>query len=576
LLLASLFALAHCGGPLGPPANPAPVASASSAPPPPPPAERVALDVFVDGHPAGHESWAVTKELDGTTEVAFDATLEDKGQKLVGSGSLTLKSDLTTSAGRLVLEAADGTVTGELKTGAGPMVLTLSRGSESREVKAEQPSNVFLPQPFFVGFAKLCPLLDAGTPALVEFPGSPLTVGDHHPAGDADPGVTVYVVERGALGKTAVACDKGELVAALDPFTGQSAARSGRKGVLDALVAATTRKKPRTPDGILDEEMSVTVPGSKTEAEAKLACSFMKPAAPPAPTKAPKLPAVAFFTGSGPQDRDEDTPGPGGVKLSIFKFIAIALAEKGIASIRCDDRGTGASTGVFEAATFGTFVRDGEAVVKALRARPDVDPARVGLIGHSAGGMVAPVVARAEGFGAGVKGVLLMATPGRPIPEVATAQQQHLLEQAGLSKEDAAKRLAPEAAVLAAIKKGDPLPPSVPPEERAHIESQRAWLKSHFDHDPQLALRQMPATSVLVVQGGQDLQVPPEEAELVRKGLASGKNSKAKVTVYPTLNHVFTETHGPTLAEYTDPKTQLDGHFLADVVAFFAQAFSVK
>src|SRR6202020_704780 len=143
--------------------------------------------------------------------------------------------------------------------------------------------------------------------------------------------------------------------------------------------------------------------------------TFLRPTprAAQAKGKEPKLPAVIFLSGAGPQDRDEDTVGPGGVKLSVFKVMAIALAEKGIASIRCDDRGTGKSTGTFEQATLSTFVRDAEEVVKALRARPDVDPARIGLVGHSEGGVVAPVVARAAAItGGGVRGVLLMAAPG--------------------------------------------------------------------------------------------------------------------------------------------------------------------
>jgi fermentation-respiration switch protein FrsA (DUF1100 family) len=169
-----------------------------------------------------------------------------------------------------------------------------------------------------------------------------------------------------------------------------------------------------------------------------------------------------------------------------------------------------------------------------------------------------------------------MSTPGRPIPEIAVAQQQHLLEQAGVPKDQIQRQLDAQAEVLTAIRHGDPLPPSVPPSERARIESQRAWLKSHFDHDPQQALREMPKTAVLIAQGAKDAQVPPEDAELVRTGLVSGKNPKPKVLVYPTLNHVFAESHGGALSEYSDPRAQVDPTFLGDVVTFFSQAFSTK
>jgi pimeloyl-ACP methyl ester carboxylesterase len=557
-----------------------PTASASAAPPPPPPpAEHVALDVFLDGAPAGTESWAVTRQPDGATEIAFDALLEEKGAKLKGSGTLSLAPDLTTRSGQLTLDTPEGSVRAELKNTSGAMSLTLSRGTESREVRAQKPSNLFLPQPFFVGFARLCPILDAASPALIEFPGSPLSISEHHPLTGAAEGVTMYTLERGELGRTVLACEKGELVAALDPWNGQGAARSGRKPVLDALVLATTRQKPKTPDGLVEEDLTVSVPAFGKDTEAKLGCTFMKPGAAPATppgkiaAKGPRYPAVVFISGSGPQDRDEDTMGPGGVKLSIFKVMAIALAEKGVASLRCDDRGTAQSTGAFEQATLGTFVHDAEEVVKALRLRADVDGARVGLVGHSEGAVVAPVVARADGR---MKGVLLMAAPGRPIPDIAIVQQERMLEQAGLPKDQIKKQLDAQREVLNAIRKGDPLPATVPQSERAHIEGQRAWLKSHFDHDPQQALREMPATSVLVVQGAKDLQVPSEDAELVRKGLASGKNGKAKVIVYPNLNHLFAESHAGSLTEYSDPRAEIDPTFLGDLTAFFDQAFGVK
>ncbi len=427
-----------------------------------------------------------------------------------------LAPDLTTRGATLALETPDGPVKGELHGAGASMSLRLVRGSEAREVRVEQPSNLFLPQPFFAGFARTCPLLEAGTPALVEFPGSPLTVVDHQPVPGEGAGAVMYTVERGPLGRTVVVCDKGDFVAALDPWSGQSAARVGKKAVLDAVVLATTRQKPKTPDGLVEEDVLVTVPALGKDVEAKLACSFMKPATalPTAPGKkavaAPRLPAVVFFSGSGPQDRDEDTIGPGGVKLSVFKTMAIALGEKGVASLRCDDRGTGQSTGVFEQATLPTFVRDAEEVVKALRLRADVNPAKVGVVGHSEGAVVAPVLVRADGK---IKAVLLMAAPGRPIPDIAVVQQQRMLEAAGLPKDQVDKQMDAQAEVLKAIRHGDPLPVTVPQSERARIEGQRAWLKSHFDHDPQKALREMPKTAVLVVQGAKDLQVPAEDAD---------------------------------------------------------------
>ncbi len=87
LVAGFLVTLAACGGPVGiAPAAPAPTAPAATAPPPPLPAEQVALDVFVDGVPVGHESWAVTRPADGSTGIAFDATLDERGAILKGIG----------------------------------------------------------------------------------------------------------------------------------------------------------------------------------------------------------------------------------------------------------------------------------------------------------------------------------------------------------------------------------------------------------------------------------------------------------------------------------------------------------
>jgi pimeloyl-ACP methyl ester carboxylesterase len=561
------------------PAAPAPSPAVSATPPPSLPAERVTLDVFLDSLPVGRESWAITRPADGSTEIAFEASLDEHGTVLKGNGVLVLAPDLTTRTATLALETPDGPVKGELHGAGAAMGLRLTRGDETREVRAEQASNLFLPQPFFAGFARACPLLEAATTALVEFPGSPLTVVDHQPLAGGDPSVTLYTIERGPLGRSILACQAGDLIAALDPWSGQSAARAGKTAVLDAMVLATTRHKPATPAGLVEEDVFVTVPANGKDVEARLACSFMRPR--PAADKAPgkkaapaaRLPAVIFFSGSGPQDRDEDTIGMGGVKLSVFKTMAIALGEGGIASLRCDDRGTGQSTGVFEQATLQTFVRDGEEAVRALRLRADVDPARVGVVGHSEGAVVAPVVVRADGK---VRAVLFMAAPGRPIPDIAVVQQQRMLEAAGMPKEQIQTQLAAQAEVLKAIRQGDPLPVTVPKSERARIEAQRGWLKSHFDHDPQRALREMPRAAVLVVQGAKDLQVPAEDADLVRKGLASGKNPDAQVVVYPTLNHVFAESRGGSVTEYSDPRAQIDPTFLADAVAFFRRAFGSK
>src|SRR5262249_44917376 len=101
------------------------------------------------------------------------------------------------------------------------------------------------------------------------------------------------------------------------------------------------------------------------------------------------LPAVVLITGSGPQDRDESLMGH-----KPFLVLADYLTRKGILVLRADDRGVGKSTGEFSGATTADFATDTEAGIAYLKTRPEVNPKMIGLIGHSGGGIIAPMGAR--------------------------------------------------------------------------------------------------------------------------------------------------------------------------------------
>src|SRR5664279_2880599 len=100
------------------------------------------------------------------------------------------------------------------------------------------------------------------------------------------------------------------------------------------------------------------------------------------------FPAVLLITGSGPQDRDESLLGH-----KPFLILSDYLTRRGIAVLRADDRGVGKSTGVFAKATTADFATDTEAGIAYLKTRPEIDPLKIGLIGHSEGGVIAPMVA---------------------------------------------------------------------------------------------------------------------------------------------------------------------------------------
>ncbi len=138
--------------------------------------------------------------------------------------------------------------------------------------------------------------------------------------------------------------------------------------------------------------------------------------------KAP-YPAVLLVTGSGPQDRDETVAGH-----RPFLIIADFLTRRGIAVLRVDDRGMGKSTGDFNRADASDFTQDAQACVEYLAARRDIDPKRIGVIGHSEGATVASILASRC---AQVAFIVMLAGPGLPGDELAYSQSAAMLRRRG-------------------------------------------------------------------------------------------------------------------------------------------------
>src|SRR5581483_2057257 len=147
------------------------------------------------------------------------------------------------------------------------------------------------------------------------------------------------------------------------------------------------------------------------------------------------FPAVITITGSGQQTRDEPIPLPGLENYKPFRQIAEALASNGIAVLRVDDRGVGKSTGLEglkEATTFD-FADDTRAQVAYLRTRPEIDPNRIGLIGHSEGGVIAPIVASTDPK---IAAIALMAGTAKTGEKVSMSQAEFAIDNAGKTGEE--------------------------------------------------------------------------------------------------------------------------------------------
>lgn len=259
------------------------------------------------------------------------------------------------------------------------------------------------------------------------------------------------------------------------------------------------------------------------------------------------FPAAILISGSGPQDRDEQLLGH-----RPFLVLADDLTRRGVAVLRYDDRGFAKSTGRFLDATSSDFAVDAAAAVAFLRSRKDIDPKKVGLIGHSEGGMVAPMAAAKDpriGF------VVLMAAPGVPSREVMNAQRLAVGKVYGVTPEAAARD-------NAAVARIDTVLATNPDWEAAKVEAARIlgeasaaagvkpevlmarstmlftpWYREFiaFDPRPNLAKLRMP---VLAVTGANDLQVvASQNLPAIREALKENKD--ATVVEAPGLNHLF-------------------------------------
>jgi pimeloyl-ACP methyl ester carboxylesterase len=273
------------------------------------------------------------------------------------------------------------------------------------------------------------------------------------------------------------------------------------------------------------------------------------------------FPAVIMVTGSGAQNRDEEI-----MNHKPFLVIADYLARRGIMSLRCDDRGVGASGGDAESATTYDFADDAEAAFEYLNSRPEVKKGAVGILGHSEGGIIGPIVASRNarvGFlvllaGPALKGEELLNLQGRAIAKAQGAGEKDIeaaltlnrkLYSLALQQGDA-KTLQSEAkqAFLDWAKTN----PSMRGMDSAALDSAAEqavapiftpWFREFLKLDPASYLAKLDLP-VLALFGSKDLQVPAKEnSESMKQVLgtkaAGGPNKKNSIVELKNLNHLF-------------------------------------
>lgn len=288
------------------------------------------------------------------------------------------------------------------------------------------------------------------------------------------------------------------------------------------------------------------------EAGIKLAGTFTKP------KEEGQHPAVVLISGSGPQDRDETIMGH-----KPFLVLADHLTRHGLAVLRYDDRGFGQSRGNFTTSTTQDFASDAAAAVDYLQYRPDVQANQIGLLGHSEGGIIAPLVAQK---GKPVAFLVLLAAPVLHGQELLMLQAKEIMEQQGTNEEELQKFLNIQQAILEVVRTEtdkekaaqelksllkaanpayDTLTAAQMQGERdAQIGGQIAqllapWFRYYVSYNPAESFKKLDKPT-LAFYGSKDLQVPAgPNAAALRQIIEEHDKDNIELKVMESLNHLF-------------------------------------
>ncbi|HEY0970372.1 MAG TPA: alpha/beta fold hydrolase [Gemmatimonadales bacterium] len=257
---------------------------------------------------------------------------------------------------------------------------------------------------------------------------------------------------------------------------------------------------------------------------------------------ASRVPAVVIITGSGPQDRDgamAALPGWAG-----YRELADSLSRRGIAVLRLDDRGVG-GTEVGGPFTSEDLAGDVRAALAFLRTRPELDPARLALLGHSEGGAIAPMVARTD---SALRAVVLVAAPSRTGRVISDSQVVQTMRERGIPATQHDSLLALNRQVVDSMATASP------------------WLAFFLDYDPLPAAREL-RVPVLIVQGATDLQVTADQAGELAAAIRAGGNRDVTVRVFPDVNHLLVRDPSGAFSGYTSlPSLELAPEVVGEIV----------
>ena len=286
------------------------------------------------------------------------------------------------------------------------------------------------------------------------------------------------------------------------------------------------------------------------------------------PKKEGVFPVVILISGSGPQNRDEELVGH-----KPFLIISDYLTKNGIAVLRYDDRGVGQSKGDFKTATSADFATDVESAITYLKTRKEINKKKIGLVGHSEGGLIAPMVASKS---KDVSFIVLLAGTGIPGDKLLVLQQELIARANGASEEDIKKSVQANAKLFEIVVKSTDnqklkadltskiselmandttaeIPNGMTKEQFITLQVNQIsspWMEYFMKYNPAPTLEKVKCP-VLAVNGAKDLQVPPKEnLNAIKNALAKGGNKNVTIMEFPDLNHLFQESKTGSPNEY--------------------------
>jgi fermentation-respiration switch protein FrsA (DUF1100 family) len=286
------------------------------------------------------------------------------------------------------------------------------------------------------------------------------------------------------------------------------------------------------------------------------------------PKEGNNFPAVVMISGSGGQDRNEEILGH-----KPFLVISDYLTQNGIAVLRFDDRGIAQSTGDHSKATSEDFAKDVLSAVEFLKERKEIDKTKIGLIGHSEGGIIAPLAAVQS---ADVAFIIMMAGLGIPGDSILYLQGELIQRAEGTSEEEIQKSVKSQREIFSIVKdSNDDKKLETDLKEKFYSEYSKMteeeksklgdpevyinaqiktiaspWFKYFLRFDPVPVLEKVKCP-VLAINGEKDLQVPPKEnLSAIESALKKGGNKNFEVKMLPGLNHLFQTSTTGAISEY--------------------------